>query len=71
MSDHSLCRCVSFEYEISNNMNQFTLDQILRSMDERERLEQLEQRRLAALNTEERENERDDVRSRCSSILGP
>ena len=71
MSDHSLCRCVSFEYEISNNMNQFTLDQILRSMDERERLEQLEQRRLAALNTEERENEREDVRSRCSSILGP
>ena len=47
MSDHSLCRCVSFEYEISNNMNQFTLDQILRSMYERERLEQLEQRRLA------------------------
>ena len=45
-------------HNISNNMNQSTLDQILRSMDERERLEQLEQRRLATLNAEERENER-------------
>lgn len=40
-------------------MNQSTIDQILRTMEERERLAQLERRRLAALSEDERRRERE------------